>query len=178
MIVYTGVLQCVAVCCSVLQCVAACCSVLQCVAVCCSVLPCVAACCSVLRCDAVRCSVLQCLAVCRSVLQCAAVCCSVLQCAAVCRSSSSVLQCVAVCVVGVCVHYLRIHSGKLVACQYVPPCEKKVIQPCSCTANQLYPNSFFSMLTIFVLIHEFLNNAWNWAQSESSSCGALVCRNS
>ena len=29
----TGVLQCVAVCCSVLQCVAVCCSVLQCVAV-------------------------------------------------------------------------------------------------------------------------------------------------
>ena len=30
----TGVLQCVAVCCSVLLCVAVCCSVLQCVAVC------------------------------------------------------------------------------------------------------------------------------------------------
>ena len=33
----SGVLQCVAVCCSVLQCVAVCCSVLQCVSVCCSV---------------------------------------------------------------------------------------------------------------------------------------------
>ena len=30
---FTGVLQCVAVCCSVLQCVAVCCSVVQCVAV-------------------------------------------------------------------------------------------------------------------------------------------------
>ena len=38
----SGVLQCVAVCCSVLQCAAVCCSVLQCVAVCCSVLQCVA----------------------------------------------------------------------------------------------------------------------------------------
>jgi len=39
---HTGVLQCVAVCCSVLQCVAVCCSVLQCVAVRCSALQCVA----------------------------------------------------------------------------------------------------------------------------------------
>jgi len=81
---FTGVLQCVAVCCSVLQCVAACysvlqpdlfgsftnalqrvtvhCSVLQrvaalqCVEACCSVLQRVAACCSVLKCI---CSVLQ-----------------------------------------------------------------------------------------------------------------------
>jgi len=36
----SGVLQCVAVCCSVLQCVAVCCSVLQCATVCCSVLQC------------------------------------------------------------------------------------------------------------------------------------------
>jgi len=41
----SGVLQCVAVCCSVLQCVAVCCSVSQCVAVCRSVLQCVAVCC-------------------------------------------------------------------------------------------------------------------------------------
>ena len=34
---HSGLLQCVAVCCSVLQCVAVCCSVLQCVAECCSV---------------------------------------------------------------------------------------------------------------------------------------------
>jgi len=44
----SGVLQCVAVCCSVLQCVAVCCSVLQCVVLYCSVLQCVAVCCSVL----------------------------------------------------------------------------------------------------------------------------------
>jgi len=38
----TGMLHCVAACCSVLQCVAVCCSVLQCVVVCCAVLQCVA----------------------------------------------------------------------------------------------------------------------------------------
>jgi len=63
----SGVLQCVAVCCSVLQCVAACCNALQCFAtrkqaqnlrlqVCCSVLQCVAVCCSVLQCVTVCCS--------------------------------------------------------------------------------------------------------------------------
>ena len=38
----SGVLQCVAACCSVVQCVSLCYSMLQCVAVCCSVLQCVA----------------------------------------------------------------------------------------------------------------------------------------
>jgi len=61
----SGVLQCVAVCCSVLQCVAVCCSVLQCVA-----LQCVAVCCSVLQCVEVCCSVLQYGTVCSNVLQC------------------------------------------------------------------------------------------------------------
>jgi len=47
----SGMLECVAVCCSVLQSVvvcAVCCSVLQCAAMCCSVLQCVAVCCSIL----------------------------------------------------------------------------------------------------------------------------------
>jgi len=48
----TGVLQCVAVCCSTLQCSAVCCSVLQCPVVYCSVLQCVAVCCRVLQCAA------------------------------------------------------------------------------------------------------------------------------
>ena len=48
MVCTSGVLQCVAVCCSVLQCVAVCCSVLQCGAVCCSLKQCVAVCCRVL----------------------------------------------------------------------------------------------------------------------------------
>jgi len=85
----SGMLQCVAVCCTMLQCVAVCCqccNVLQCVAVCCSVLQCVALCCSVQcvdsgfgqvmrkslasalrftpnQCVAMRCNVLQCVAV-------------------------------------------------------------------------------------------------------------------
>ena len=106
----TGVLQCVAVCCSVLQCVAVCCSVLQCVVVfCSSVLQCVsveknvavycsviiAVCCSgddrpCPQGQTCYCSVLQCVAVhfCvfYSVLQRVAACCSVLQRVAACCS--------------------------------------------------------------------------------------------
>ena len=72
----TGMLQCVAMCCSVLQCVAVSCNVLQCLAMCCSVLQCVAVCCNVLQCVAMCCSVLQCVAVCCNVLQCVAMCCN------------------------------------------------------------------------------------------------------
>jgi len=54
----SGVLQCVAVCCSVLQCVAVCCSVVQCVAARCSLLQCVVleVWCVAVWCGAVCCS--------------------------------------------------------------------------------------------------------------------------
>jgi len=58
----SGVVQCVALCCSAVYCcvwwcVTVCCSVLQCVAECCSVLQCITVCCRVLQCAAVPCSV-------------------------------------------------------------------------------------------------------------------------
>ena len=58
---YFSVLHCVALFCSVLQSleIAHATGVLQCVAVCCSALQCVAVCCSVLQCVAVFCSALQ-----------------------------------------------------------------------------------------------------------------------
>jgi len=101
----SGVLQCVAVCCSVLQCGAI--SVVVCemmvlpsacpqlprsvavrcsdgAAICLSSVPHLQKCCRVLQCAAVRHSAPQCGAVCCSVLQCGAVCCSVLHCVSVC----------------------------------------------------------------------------------------------
>ena len=103
----TGVLQCVAVCCSMVQCVAVCCGELQCVADTRSMLQCVAVSCGELQLVAVCCGELQCVAythntkTCRGtvgiqLLRCnvsqyiaiVALCCIVLRCAAV--------QCVAV----------------------------------------------------------------------------------
>ena len=82
-VIYSSVLQCVAVCCSVLQCAAGRSNMLPCGAVCCRVVQCVAVCSNVLRCVAVCCSaslgVAKVYLFCTGVLQCTAVCCNVPQ---------------------------------------------------------------------------------------------------